>query len=82
MSAIACVMRWVWIVIEAKWGVVGHRPSYKMWILKLLDNADIIQLDVQVLVNALQCAADLNIILELDGDLMVHEGLEEAVIVN
>ena len=49
-----------------------------MWVLELLNNADIIQLDVQVLVNALQCAADLDIVLKLDGDLMVDEGLEEA----
>ena len=51
-----------------------------MRVLELLHNADIIQLDVQVLIHAFQCAADLNIVLELDGDLMVDEGLEEAVV--
>lgn len=49
-----------------------------MWVLKLLHHRDILQLDVEVLVDALESAADLDIVLELDRDLVVDEGLEEA----
>jgi hypothetical protein len=48
-------------------------------VLHLLDHRDVIQLDVEVLVHALQRAAHGDIILELDGDLVVHQSLEEAV---
>ena len=59
--------------------IVSRGPSYEMRILELLHNADIVQFDVQVLVYTLQSAADLNVVLELHGDFMVDEGLEEAV---
>lgn len=49
-----------------------------MRILELLHNLDIIQLDVEVLIDALERAADLNVVLELDSDLVVDERLEEA----
>jgi len=49
-----------------------------MGVLYLLDDADVLELDVEVLVDALEGAADLDVVLELDGDLMVDEGLEEA----
>lgn len=49
-----------------------------MGILDLLDDADVLQLDVQVLVDALEGAPDLYVVLELDCDLMVDQGLEEA----
>lgn len=49
-----------------------------MWVLDLLHHADILELDVQVLVDRLQHSADLDVVLELDGDLVVHQGLEEA----
>jgi len=49
-----------------------------MWVFQLFHHRDIIQLDVEVLVHALQRAANRDIVLELDGDLMVHKCLEEA----
>jgi hypothetical protein len=49
-----------------------------MRILELIHNRNILQLDVQVLVHALELAADLDVVLELDRDLVVDEGLEEA----
>lgn len=39
----------------------------------------IVQLDIQVLVDALQCPADLDFVLEFHGDFMLDEGLEEAM---
>jgi hypothetical protein len=48
-------------------------------VLHLLDHRDVVQLDVEVLVHALQRAAHGDVILELDGDLVVHQSLEEAV---
>ena len=53
-------------------------PTYQVRVLELLQDLDIIELDVEVLVDALQGPPDLNVILELDGDLVVDEGLEET----
>lgn len=52
--------------------------TYQMWVFDFLHHCDIIQLDVQVLIHALQRAADRDIILELDGDFVVDQRFEEA----
>lgn len=44
-----------------------------------LADADLGQLDVQVLVDAVEHARDREVVLELDRDLLAHEGLEEGV---
>lgn len=49
-----------------------------MRVLDLFDDADVLQLNVEVLVHALECPADLDVVLELDRDLMVDQGLEET----
>jgi len=49
-----------------------------MRVLQLLDNRNVIELDVEVLVDALEHAADLDVVFELDGDLTVDERLEKA----
>lgn len=49
-----------------------------MRVLDLVDDGDIVELDVEVLVDALERAADLDVVLELDGDRRVDERLEEA----
>ena len=49
-----------------------------MWVLHLFYDRNVVQLDVEVLVDALQRAAHRDVVLELDGDLMVHQCLEEA----
>ncbi len=49
-----------------------------MRILELLNDRNVLELDVEILVHALEDAADLNVVLELDRDLVVDEGLEEA----
>jgi hypothetical protein len=49
-----------------------------MWVLHLFHDRNIVQLDIEVLVHALQRAAHRDVVLELDGDLMVHQCLEEA----
>jgi hypothetical protein len=49
-----------------------------MGILDLLDDLDVVQLDVEVLIDALERAPDLDVILELDCHLMVDERLEET----
>ena len=46
----------------------------------LVEDADIVELDVEVLVDGLEGAADGDVVLELDGDGLVHERLEEAVV--
>lgn len=48
-------------------------------VLKLLVDRDVVELDVEVLVDRLERARHLDVILELDGDGLVDEGLEEAV---
>jgi hypothetical protein len=49
-----------------------------MWVFQLFHDRDVVQLDVEVLVDALQRAAHRDIVLELDGDFMVHQRLEKA----
>jgi hypothetical protein len=49
-----------------------------MRVLDLLDDADVLQLDVEILVYALERAEDLDVVLELDRDLVVDEGLEKT----
>jgi len=49
-----------------------------MWILQLINNRDIIEFDVEVLVDALEGAADGDVVFELDGHGGVDEGFEEA----
>jgi hypothetical protein len=46
----------------------------------LIHRLRVIQLDVQVLIHALERAADLHFVLEFDGDFVLDEGFEEAVI--
>lgn len=47
-------------------------------ILELLDDGNVIELDVEVLVDALEYAADLDVVFELYSDLVVDESFEEA----
>jgi hypothetical protein len=49
-----------------------------MWPPHLIHRLGVVQLDVQILVHALQCAAYLHFILEFDGDFVVDERFEEA----
>ena len=48
------------------------RPS-----LSIADR-NLVELDVEELVDGLQHAGDAEVVLELDGDLMVDEGFEET----
>jgi hypothetical protein len=50
-----------------------------MRVLDLLDDLDVVELDVEVLVDALEDATDLDVVFELDRDLVVDERFEEAV---
>lgn len=52
---------------------------HQMGVLELFYNRDVIKLDVEVLVHAFQRATQLDIVLELYGDLMVYQSLEEAI---
>lgn len=56
----------------------GGSEGYQMRISRLLDDADIVELDVQELVDGLEGAADGDVVFELDGDGVVDEGFEEA----
>jgi len=52
--------------------------THHVWILELVEDGNVIELDVEVLVDALEDAADLDVVLELDRDLLVDEGFKEA----
>ena len=54
------------------------QKAHHMRVLDLLHDLDVVELDVEVLVDALEDAADLDVVFELDCDLVVDEGLEEA----
>jgi hypothetical protein len=49
-----------------------------MWPPHLICCLRIVQLDVQILIHTLQRAPDAHLILQLDGNLVVHQRLEEA----
>lgn len=49
-----------------------------MGILEVVEDSDVVELDVEVLIDALEDTADLDVVLELDGHLVVDEGLEET----
>jgi len=44
----------------------------------LVHRLGVVQLDVQVLVHALECTANLDFVFELDGDFVLDEGFEET----
>jgi hypothetical protein len=48
-------------------------------VLGQLQHFDVVELDVQVLVDGLQNATNADVILELNGDRLVGQGLKEAV---
>jgi hypothetical protein len=47
-------------------------------VLCQVQHFDVVELDVEVLVDRLQNTTDADVILELDGDGLVGEGLEET----
>lgn len=51
-----------------------------MRILELLDDLNVIELNVEVLIDALEDALELDVVFELDGDFVVDEGFEEATL--
>lgn len=50
-----------------------------MWVLQLFYHGDVIEFDVEVLIDRFQGSTDLDVVLELDGNLVVHQSLEEAI---
>jgi hypothetical protein len=54
--------------------------THHMRVLDFLQNLNVVELDVEVLVDTLEDTTDLDIILELDRDLVVDEGFEEAAV--
>lgn len=51
-----------------------------MRVLELIDNLYVVELNVEILIDALEGASDLDVVLELDRHLVVDERLEEAVV--
>lgn len=51
-----------------------------MRILVQIEDIDIIELDVQVLIDGFEGAADADVVFELDGHRLVCEGLEKAAV--
>ena len=50
-----------------------------MRIQRLVYNRDVVELDIQILIHALQRAPTLDIVLELDRDLLVDQRFEKAI---
>lgn len=57
----------------------GPESTYQMWPSHLIRRLRIIELDIEVLVDALEGAADADFVFELDGDFVVYERFEETV---
>lgn len=53
--------------------------THQVRILELVDDLDVVELDVEILVHALERAAQLDVVLELHRDLVVNQRLEKAV---
>jgi len=50
-----------------------------VWVLDQVEHFDVVELNVQVLVDRLQDTTDTDVVLELNGDRLVGQSLEEAV---
>lgn len=50
-----------------------------MWVFDIVQDHYIIQLDIQILIHALQGSANGNVVFELDRHFVVHQRFEEAV---
>ena len=55
-----------------------QQSTHQMWIPQLLQDANIVQLDIQVLIDWLECAFDADIVLELHDNFLIDQGLEET----
>ena len=58
---------------------LGKQGAYQVGPPQFVDCFGIVQLNIQVLVDALECAADLHLILELHSNLVLDERLEETM---
>lgn len=47
-----------------------------MRVLLLVQHSDVVQLDVEELINRLQCTNDGQVVLELDSHFLIRQGLE------
>lgn len=56
--------------------------THQVRVLEIFDDNNVVQLDVEVLVHALECPSYRDVVLELDCDLLVDQRLEEAWDVN
>lgn len=54
----------------------------EMGVFQLLVDRDVVELDVEILVDGFQRARHLDVVLELDGDGLVDQGLEETFLVS
>lgn len=51
----------------------------QVWIAELVQDRDVVKLDIQVLIDTLECASYRDVVLELNSDLVVDQSFEEAV---
>ena len=56
-----------------------QKSTNQMRILQFFDHLDIIKLDIKKLVNGFEGSSNGDIVLQFDGNLMIHQGLEETV---
>lgn len=56
----------------------GGQNTHQMRVLQLLHDRNVIQLNVEVLVYALERSFELDVVFELHRDFMVNEGFEET----
>lgn len=50
----------------------------QMWIFQLFEYRDVVELDVEILVYAFECASYRDVVLQFDGHLVVDQSLEKA----
>lgn len=60
------------------WVGLGWGGAHQVRIFRLLHHRNVIELDVEVLVNALEDPFELDVVLKLHCDFLVDESLEKA----
>jgi hypothetical protein len=58
---------------------IQKKATYEVRVVEFVQDLDVLKLDVEELINGFEGSFNCDVVLEFDGDFMVHKSLEEAV---
>ncbi len=61
------------------WLMVIQTESHHMWVLLLVDDMHVVELNVQILINGMQCPCDGEVVLQFHSDLLANQSLEVGI---